>query len=135
MSALSITAANVIADAEATQAKGVAGTTITAGMPVYLDGSEVYQKSRGNGATAAQCDGIALNGASSGQPFDILTAGNINLGATLVSGTAYYVSDATAGLIVPFDDLGSGDYPTFLGVADDTDNIRIAIQEGGVAKA
>ena len=78
---LSITAANVAPSSGAQYADGTAGATITAGQAVYLDTSANTYKLADCDATAATAviAGIALNGASSGQPIKIQTAGTITI--------------------------------------------------------
>jgi len=136
MAALSQTAANVIPATGASKKTVVAGGTVTAGMPVYKDtaDSDEYKACRANAAGTANCDGIALNGASDGQPLEIQTTGGINLGATLTVGETYCVSDAVAGQIVPIGDLGSTDYVTVLGIATTASNLKMAINNSGVQK-
>lgn len=109
MADLSITAASVAKVSGAViDTTYVAGETITAGQVLYVKSSDgkLYK---------AQCDGtteestvygIALNGASSGQPVAVLTGGQITAGATLTVGAFYYLS-ATAGGICPYADLVS----------------------------
>ena len=78
MADLTITAASVVAGEGASVKQGTAGATITAGKAVYRDGADgKYKLADSNGATATirGVDGIALNGASDGQPVSILTAG------------------------------------------------------------
>lgn len=79
--------------------------------------------------------GIALHGASSGQPLRIQTGGTITIGATTVKGTTYIVS-ATAGGIAPYSDLANGWYRTIIGVATDTaGTIKMGILVSGVTEA
>lgn len=135
MADLTITAANVVAGSGARTAAGTAGATITAGQVVYLDSaSSTYKLADCDSATAAVRSpaGIALNGASSGQPIDVLTSGPITIGATLTAGVAYYLS-ATAGGICPVADLAAGDYPTIIGIATSTSVLSVKIHESGVA--
>lgn len=134
MAELTQTPANVVSGSGVKKKwlkRAIAGAAITAGMPIYVDADGLLQPSRGNSAIASACNGIALNGAASGQYCNYQTEGNINLGATLVIGVPYYVSDATAGKIRP--DLGAGDYSTFLGIADATNNLYLKPQASGVA--
>lgn len=114
----------------------VAGGTITAGMPVYKDAadSNKYKAARANAAGTSTVAGIALNGASNGQPLMIQTSGNINLGATVAVGETYCLSDAVAGQIVPVGDIGSTDYVAVLGVATTTSIMPLNIINSGVAK-
>lgn len=137
MAALTQTAANVIPGADARKSTVVAGGTITAGMPVYKDGadSNKYKAGRANALGTSGVTGIALNGASNNQPLTIQTSGDINLGATLIVGETYCLSDAVAGQIVPIGDLGSADFPVILGIAETASNLILDIQTAGVAKA
>lgn len=135
MADLTITAANVIAGAGAAVSRGVAGATVTAGQTVYLDtATGKWKLADNNSATAAvrAPGGIALNGASDGQPLAVLTEGPITIGAALTAGVAYYLSD-TPGGICPVADLGAGEYPTVIGIASSTTVLKVAINSAGVA--
>lgn len=139
MTALNQTAANVVVYGSPAIVHGTAGGTITAGMPIYKDASDSnkYKAARANAATTALCFGIALNGASAGQPLAVLRAADsvINLGATVAAGIVYCVSDAVAGQIVPSADLGSGDYTSVLGIGINTTHVQLNINNSGVAIA
>ena len=138
MAALSQTAANVVSGSGTIRKLTVtAGGTITAGMPVYKDAadSNKYKAARANAAGTSTVAGIALTGSSNGQPLVIQTEGNINLGATLAVGETYYLSDAVAGQIVVYGDLGSTDYVVVLGVATTTSIMPLNIINSGVAKS
>lgn len=135
MADLTITAANVLAGAGAAVSRGVAGATVTAGQSVYLDTADgKWKLADNNSATAAvrTPGGIALNGASNGQPLAVLTEGPITIGAALTAGVAYYLSD-TPGGICPVADLGAGEYPTVIGIASSTTVLKVAINSAGVA--
>jgi len=135
MADLTITAANVLALAGSAVSRGVAGATVTAGQTVYLDTSDgKWKLADNNSATAAvrSPGGIALNGASNGQPLSVLTAGPITIGAAVTAGVAYYLSD-TPGGICPVADLGSGEYPTVIGIATSTTALNVQINSSGVA--
>jgi hypothetical protein len=135
MSDLIITAANVIAGTGARKILGTAGATITAGKVVYLDTSvSKYKLADNNSSTAAirSPKGIALNGASDGQPLVIIEEGPLTIGATLEPGAVYFLSD-TPGGICPVADLASGEYPTILGIATSTTVLDVDILESGVA--
>lgn len=130
MADLSITAANVIAG-NGTKEAGVAGATITAGKAVYYDEATAKWK-------LADCDdasaavrmssksGIALNGASDGQPLVVFRKGDITIGATLTAGTAYYLSP-TAGGICPLADVQAGDNIVQIGLAKSTTVLEVGI--------
>jgi len=135
MADLTLTAANVLAGSNATTNLGTAGATITAGQVVYFDDTtKTYKLADTDSATAAVRSpvGIALNGASSGQPLMVLTGGDITLGAVLTAGVAYYLS-GNAGGICPVADVAAGDYPVVLGMAKSTSVLSVHIVEAGVA--
>lgn len=138
MANLTQTAANVSVASGAVVRTDTAGATIVAGNPIYKDSSTSTMKlSRANAVGTALCNGIAINSASSGQPVSYVesTSVGINLGATLVLGETYVVSDSAAGAIMPVGDLGTGDYPVILGTAISTSLLKLSIITAGVAKA
>lgn len=136
MADISITAANVVPGTSATQVQGTAGATITAGQAVYYDSASslTWKLAQADGTALESGSGtqygIALCGASSGQPFvvDTVDTNGITIGGTTVVGTIYCVS-ATAGGICPWADLASTNYVTVLGVGK-TGN-KIATVSGG----
>ena len=80
MADISITAANVVAGANARTLDGIAGATITAGQLVYRDSvTGKYLLSDADSATVAarSVDGIALNSASLNQPLGVQIDGEI----------------------------------------------------------
>lgn len=120
---LSITAGSVIASSQATVFNGTAGATITAGQVVYRDTSTNTIKLADADASAATAAafGIALNGASTGQPVRVVTADPaLTVGGTLSLTAPVYVLSGTAGGIAPIADLAAGDYPVVLLVATST---------------
>jgi hypothetical protein len=131
---LSITAANVAVYADVAPRDGTAGATITAGQVLYEDTSD------SNKLKLADCDsssatatvvGIALHGASSGQPIKYAPSGELTIGATVTVGEIYVLS-GTAGGIAPEADLASGDYVSILGVGTTAARIRFNILNSGV---
>jgi len=134
MADITITAANVVAGSGAVTAFGTSGATVTAGQVLYLDSATGTLK-------LADCDGasglrspigIALNGASAGQPLAYLRSGLITIGATLVAGTTYYLSPVAGG-ICPVADVLAGDYPVIVGIATTTAILDVKFHEAGVA--
>lgn len=133
MVAISVTAANVVAATNAVVLDVILGTTITAGMSVYMDTSTgKYIGCDADVAASAVCAGIALNGGADTQPCRIQTSGDIDLGATLTVGEIYMVGLA-AGAIAPEADIQTGDFPTVLGVASSASNLKMGIVVGGTA--
>lgn len=128
--------ASSVAVVSGTPIFGTAGTGgVTAGMPVYLDtATNTYLSARANASGTAKCNGIAVTTSAAGQPIAVLSAGVVNLGATLTVGIIYCVSDATTGKIIPSADYGSGDYPVVLGISTTSSQMKIGIVVGGVAK-
>lgn len=138
MTDISITAGNVVPANNAIIERGTAGATITAGQVVYLDTSDNrYKLADADSATAAvrAARGIALNGASAGQPLAVQTGGDLTIGATIAAGVSYYLSAGTAGGICPIADLGQDDYPVLVGMGKSTTLLKVAIVDPGAALA
>lgn len=135
MADLTITATAVLAGGNARKVDGVAGATITAGQVVYRDSAGALQLADCDSGTAAARSplGIALNGAATGQPVEVLVSGNITIGATVAPGVAYYLSP-TAGGICPDADVLAGDHAVLIGFGQSTSVIRVSIVEAGVAR-
>lgn len=131
MADLSITAANV--ESFGQQGEGIAGATITAGQVVRKDTDGKLVLASDNSATNAAAEGIALNGASDGQPLKYHRSGLIDLGATIAVGKVYVLS--TSGAIAPVDDIAGGEYITVIGVGTAADRMRVGIIQSGVAAA
>ena len=134
MADISITAANVVKGSNAVVEAGTAGATITAGQVVYKDAADGrYKLADADSATAAAKAprGIALNGASDGQPLSIIRSGDVTIGATLTPGTAYYLSPVAGG-IAPLGDVLSGDDVVLIGLAESTSVLAVDIQITGV---
>jgi hypothetical protein len=137
MADLTITAANVIAGSGADVTRGIAGATVTAGQAVYLDTASTGKWLLADSDAASAITrgsasfGVALNGASNGQPLAVQTGGDITIGATMTAGVAYYLSDAP-GAICPFADLATGDYVTLIGIAKSTTVLAIDPLYSGV---
>jgi hypothetical protein len=135
MADLTITAANVVAGADALKEHGIAGETLTAGQAVYkASATKKWMKADSNSATAEvrQATGIALTGSALNQPIVVLKSGDVTIGATLTAGAAYYLSDSPGG-ICPLADVGSGEYVCLIGLAKSTTVLTINIQYPGVA--
>lgn len=123
MAELSITPGNVLPGAGAVVEAGIAGGTITAGMAVYKAADNTIIATDADSATVAarQAIGIALNGASAGQPVDYMKmGGEITIGGTMTAGLTYYLSGATAGAICVLADVGGTEYLSIVGIAKST---------------
>jgi hypothetical protein len=134
MADISITAANVVPGSDVVRESGTAGATITAGQLVYLDTSDMkFKLADSNGAAALRVpNGIALNGASNGQPLSVQKGGDITIGGTMTAGIPYFLSDTPGGLC-PLPDIGTGEYSCIVGIAKSTSVLAVNIQPSGVA--
>lgn len=137
MAAISITAANVLASAQAVKELCTAGATITAGQVVYLDTSTgtVKLADADASSTTAKAYGIALGGAASGQPIlickedpDFTPGGTLSL--SVASDAGIYILDGTAGAFCPMGDRAAADYPVIIGVAKSTTKMFFKIVGG-----
>lgn len=138
MTDLSITASQVLPDANGNSATGLAGASITAGQVVYLDSaSSTYKLFDANDTGAnAVSPGIALNGASAGQPIKVQLTGTITLGAGAGPTLGLvYVASANAGGIAPSADIASNWRTTILGVGGTSNTLVLAIANSGMTKA
>lgn len=136
MPALTITAANIIPVSGYSVENGyLAGVSITRGQSVYLDVSATTWKLADSNVSAATAGsggiGIALNDAGAGQPIAVQIGGSLGFGAILTKGKLY-CPGATAGTIVPYEDLTSSDYVTILGIASSTSNLSMTRWVTGV---
>jgi len=132
------TAASVVpgANAKVDRTK-IAGETLTGGMPTYIDPADGKAKIADNNvsATLANVYGIVLSASvANGQPVDIQTEGDINLGATLAIGEIYALS-ATAGAICPDADVIATNFVSHLGSARTAALMQLKINNTGVAHA
>lgn len=129
---LVITPSDVVPTGSSVIKHGYAGATIVAGQTVYLDASDNRYKLADTDDTDADVPaGIALNGASAGQPVAVCGGGDLTLGTVLTAGTAYYLSE-TPGGIQPAADLGSGEAVAQLGIAKSTSVLAMRIITPGV---
>lgn len=134
MADLVITPASVVKGTNANVERGIAGVAVTAGQAVYKDASvEKYLLADSNSATLAARlpNGIALHAAALNQPLAVQSGGDVTIGATLVAGTDYWLSD-TPGGICPRADVGTGENPVLIGLAKSTTVLTIGIKASGV---
>lgn len=130
MADISITVANVQSGTNASQRQAIAGATITAGQPVYLDSTASNQAkpARANADATSRAVGIAMNGASSGQPVDYITRDDdFTVGGTSTAGIILCVSAGAAGGIAPSADMTTGNYVTTIGIMKSATKARIIV--------
>lgn len=133
MADLAITASAVLPGSSTNvDRSGTAGTTITAGQLVYKDPtSSELVLSDSNGTGTRQVLGLALNGASAGQPLAIAKGGDVTVNAVLTAGVPYFLS-GTAGAICPEADIVTGMQKIQVGIAKSTTVLHVAVQDTGV---
>jgi len=135
MADLVLTPSAIIAGFNSAQEHGTAGETITAGKAVYKSATtKKWMLADSNSVTAAarQAGGIALNGASDGQPITVHKSGDLTVDAVLTAGQAVYLSD-TPGDLCPLADVGAGEYVCLIGLAKSTTVLAVDIQFPNVA--
>lgn len=116
---------------------GTAGETIAAGQAVYQDAADANKLKLAHAAGAvelAAVRGIALHGSLANQPLRIQTGGVITIGATLVLGEPYFLSQ-NAGGICPSADLGGSEFVSFIGIATTTGQLTLQFINSGVEHA
>jgi len=127
MAAITVTAANVLPQANARIGVGVAGEAITRGQSIYRNATDqrLYLADTNASAAAAAGVGIALQDVGVGQRLEYAKRGSrVAFGsAVLTKGLIYCVGGVGAGNpgdIMPSADLASGCFTTILGIAEDT---------------
>jgi len=117
-----VTAASVKAGDGAQTLVGVAGATITAGQLVYKKTTDgrFYLTDVDAAAVAANAEidnlyGVALNGASAGQPLLVVKSGEYYHGGAGVTAGRVYACSATAGSFCLASGLVATDYLSILG--------------------
>lgn len=134
---LSITAGSVIPSNRAKILTRFAGATITAGQTVYYDATTKTEKlADADGATPLyKVEGIALNGASSGQKILVcIEDPSFTLGATVVVGDTVWLSATAGGLTKTAADNVTGMYVSVMGVAISTTKINFKIVRADAVK-
>lgn len=130
MADIVITATSVVAGSDAVTSVGSAGEAITAGQALYVSSTTgKLMRADSNSATleARQATCIALNGGALNQPIVTQSFGDIAIGATLVAGSAYYLSD-TPGGICPVADVGTGESVCMIGIAKSTSVLSLGFR-------
>jgi hypothetical protein len=135
MADITVTAANVVADAGASIRSGTAGAAITAGQAVYVHTDGTIRLARANAEATASLAGVALNDAAVGQPVSYIMRGTYTAGATVAAGTVYVLSAAAAGGIAPEADLVNPNRVSLLGVGISATKIMVSRINTGVAHA
>jgi hypothetical protein len=133
MADVTVTPAEVLPATDTLTIDGTAGATVTAGQTCYLDSSDNKYKLADADASAATAavKGLAMHGASDGQPIRLAIGGTIDPGFTAAVGTIY-VQSGTAGGIAPVTDLATGDFTTIIGVGISASSLKLLMINSGV---
>ncbi len=134
MADISITAGSVLKSVSGSFLRAISATTITAGQFVYqlANGSIGLADSNGT-APANTVAGVALNGASVGQPIDYVDSDpSLTSGGTLTSGNVIYLSDTPGGMTATYADIASGSTVIILGVVNTDGTLNFNPTTGGV---
>src|SRR5688572_2641248 len=130
MASLTITASQV-ALVSGEVIRGTAGATITAGQSVYLDtATNKWKLAQADGtiAEAGQSGlGIALHGASDGQPLAVAGPGcdvNLGAGAAAVASIVYVVSPTAGEIGVIGDVTTSGHFRSIVALGKGSNRVR-----------
>ena len=137
MADISVTASSVVPASTAAISHGIAGGTITAGQPLYIDtaDSDSLKPADANASSlTATVIGIALHGASDGQPIAYITQGDLTLNAVLTAGKIYVLTETAGGIALAVD-LATGWRTSVLGVAKSTTVLAVKINNSDTANA
>jgi hypothetical protein len=110
---------DILASPAAQRVEGISGGIPVAGDVVFLSPDDNQWRRAANNSTtpgAKVPGGIALNGASAGQPIDVFVNGDLTVSSVMVPGDAYYLS-ANPGKICPRADIVTGMDVCFIGIA------------------
>lgn len=135
MADYTVTAADVQQTASAQVVGATAGATITAGQAVYKDSTDSNKIKLADCEVdpAYECVGIALNGASDGQPIDYVVRDiGFTPGFSGAIGDIVILS-GTAGGLCPSTDLLAADYAVVIGVFTTTTTINMQCNTYGRA--
>lgn len=108
-----------------------AGATVTAGQAVYATSGIAYLADGDGSTVTSLSNGIALHGATSGQPLRAAVGGEYACGFTATAGAVYILS-TTAGGIAPVADLTTSNYTNILGIGRSASVVRLVLASAGV---
>lgn len=105
---------------------GIAGEAVAAGKVLYKnanDSNKLYLADANAALATAQAVGVAMHAASTDQPIEYATGGDLDMSGLTVA--LVYIVSATAGGIAPVADLTTGWYSSVLGVALSSTRLRL----------
>jgi hypothetical protein len=135
MTDLLFVASDILASPSAKRSEGISGGVPVAGDVVFMSPDDrQWRRASNNDSTtngAKVPSGIALNGATAGQPIDVLVLGDLTVSSVLTPGDAYYLS-ANPGKICPRADVVAGMDVCFIGIAKATNILMVNFMVPGV---
>ena len=134
MADISITAANVLKSSNGVILRATSAATITAGSIIYQLADLTVGLADSNGTTPANSVfGVAINGATSGQPVNyVATDTGLTFGGTTTVGLVLYLSNTPGAVTSTYADLASGSTVIALGVATSSTVVNFNPTTGGV---
>ena len=110
-------------------------STMVAGQPVYVSGSNHVDKAQADNITTSEAVGLVLTGATAGNAGEWIAEGSIvkldwtavTGSVSLTSGSTYYLSETTAGLLSESAPTTRGNYVVRVGKALSTTKMDIEI--------
>lgn len=136
MADLTITSGLVVAADNAVKETALAGEAIAAGKALYKSAStKKFMLADNNSVTAGAkvATHIALNNGALNQPITAMKSGDVTIGATLVPGATYFLSDV-AGNICPDTDVGTGENVCQIGIAKSASVLSVKFSAPGVTR-
>jgi hypothetical protein len=136
MADYSVTAANVLASANAQKKTGTAGATITAGQSLYIDTADSNKLKLYDANAASPANvmaGIALHASLAGQPITYVISDPAFTPGFAITAGATVIGSATPGGLCPDADKVTGWYVNEVGHGISTTQIKMAIVASGVA--
>ena len=141
MAEVSKTAASVLYVSGGRIIDAIWSDTVAQGDCLYLHTDGTYKRADNTTALKAAVKAMALTGGATGQPGRIVVPGGatdpviVTYGGTLSLGKPYMLG-ATAGSIMPADDVTNSIYTTFVGIAVTTGNLLFQpVTSGAIAAA
>ncbi len=136
MADLSITAADVVAGANAQIGRGTAGATIAAGELIYRHATNktLLLADANSASSTVTVEGMALHAATANQPVAWVADGDVTVG-NILTVAATYILSANAGKVCPVADLASGSWLSLVGFGKSATVLTIKRVNSGVQKS
>jgi len=132
MADISQTPGNVAPSGTSPQFTAAAAVAIVAGQPCVVTNDSITLSDANGAAAVRTCNALSTSGGGVGQRVSYVKADSgINIGATLVSGGEYYVSENAGAITATKADVTSGSTAIVIGVATSTSLLNFNPTVGG----